>query len=110
MFTADGRYRLGREDDFSLPDYPVKERLDKWIADLRRMGVNDPETEKRLERVVSDPWHEKTICPLVGGDFNHDGNWYDLAVIVVDWALRAKIEPLFRSKIEPPQRLKSTPV
>jgi YD repeat-containing protein len=28
----------------------------------------------------------------------------------LDWALRAKIEPLFQTKIEPPQRLKSTPV
>jgi hypothetical protein len=67
-----------------LPKYPVKERLEKWKSDLREMGINDPETEKRLEGVVGDPWREKTICPVVSGDFNHDGNWYDLAVIVVD--------------------------
>ena len=32
------------------------------------------------------------------------------STLVDDWALRAKIEPLFQTKIEPPQRLKFTPV
>jgi hypothetical protein len=50
-----GRYRIAREDDFSLPDIAIAKRL-----------------------------AERTVCPVGPGDFNHDGKWYDLAVIIVD--------------------------
>jgi hypothetical protein len=37
-------------------------------------------------------------------------NWGSLSRGTTSWALRAKIEPLFQTKIEPRQRLKFTPV
>jgi hypothetical protein len=84
-FIADGRYRIAREDDFSLPDIAIAKRLEQRIKDMRERGVSNDEEERRLEKYVRDQYHQRTVCPVMGaGDFNHDGQWYDLAVIIVD--------------------------
>ena len=84
-FTADGRYRIARENDFNLPMAAITKRIEDRLKDLRENGPTDAERERLLASGIRAQYLEKTKCPLLGaGDFNRDGNWYDLAVIVVD--------------------------
>jgi hypothetical protein len=57
-FTADGRYRMARSNDFQIPQAVMKEHL-------------------------GDPFFTNTFA-YVGGDFNRDGHLMDRAFIVVD--------------------------
>lgn len=85
LFTADGRYRIASANDFHLPELAITKRIEDRLRELRKLGSTDVDREQRLESGIRDQYLEKTKCPLMGaGDFNHDGNWYDLAVIVVD--------------------------
>lgn len=58
LFTKDGQYRAARADDFQLPE-----------AAKKVQGVD-------LDKAISHPY--------IGGDINHDNDYNDFAVIVVD--------------------------
>ena len=57
-FTADGRYRMARRDDFQIPEAATKEHL-------------------------NDPFFTNEFA-YVAGDFNRDGHLLDRAFIVID--------------------------
>jgi hypothetical protein len=64
LFTANGRYRIARRDDFEIPEEVMKEHQ-------------------------NDPFFTNNFA-YVGGDFNRDGALLDRAFIVVDTTTTAK--------------------
>ena len=85
QFTADGHYRLARKEDFNLPDAALERKIEANKDAMKNSGLSDSEKKRIIESTIREQYYQKIICPVLGaGDFNHDGNWYDLAVIVVD--------------------------
>ena len=40
LFTSDGRFRLARKEDFSLPDKPITKRIDDSIAETEEEWID----------------------------------------------------------------------
>jgi hypothetical protein len=85
QFTSDGHYRLARQEDFHIPEAVLERRIEASKDMMKNSGLSEVERKRMIESAIRSQYHQKIICPVLGaGDFNLDGNYSDLAVIIVD--------------------------